>query len=135
MKVNTKEIVQQIISSYDHIFGDGTALIDIQTVLSALEHKQPILDLLEGGRFSFSTIFIPFHAGTITSNGVQFRQLNLPPSCCEFMENCAVIESLTDKAPAWEIEPDEKTRNELLRSLHNFLDHFPSKEDVLSWKK
>ncbi|MFA5799792.1 MAG: hypothetical protein WC840_02430 [Candidatus Peribacteraceae bacterium] len=133
--MNTPEIMKQVIASYDHVFGDGTALIDIQSVLSALEHKQPILDLLEGGRFSFSTIFIPFHAGTITAEGIQFRHMSLPKACLTFMEDCAKIESLTDEAPIWEIEPDEKTRNELLQALRSFLGHFPSKKEVYSWGK
>jgi len=133
--MSTHELMTQIIESYDHIFSDGTALAEIRNLVSALEQKKPILDLLEEGRGSFSTLFTPFHAGTITAEGLLFRQMNFPASCLVFMEDCAKIESLTDEAPVWEIEPDEKTRNELLRSLRNFLEHFPSKEEVHSWGK
>jgi len=131
--MSTHENMKKVINSYDHIFGDGIALKEIQQVVSALEQKKPILDLLEEGRGSFSTIFTPFHAGTITTEGLLFRQMNFPASCLVFMEDCAKIESLTDDVPAKEVEPDEKTKNELLQALRHFLEYFPSKEEVHSW--
>jgi len=127
--------MKQVIASYDHIFSDGTALAEIHRVVSALEQKKPILDLLDNARGSFSTIFDPFHAGTITVEGIQFRQMHLPKACLAFMEDCAKIESLTDEAPTWEIEPDEKTRNELLQALRDFVSRFPAKQEVYSWGK
>jgi hypothetical protein len=135
MKVNADKIMQQIIASYEHIFGDGSALQEIHNLIHALEQDKPVLDLLESSRGSFSTIFVPFHAGTITADGIQFRHLNLPPPCLEFMENCAKIESLVDELPAREVEPDGNTRKQLVVALRNFLEHFPSTEDVVSWKK
>lgn len=125
--------MKKVIKSYDHIFGDGVALNEIQQMVYALEQRNPILDLLEEGRGSFSTIFTPFHAGTITAKGLLFRQMNFPASCLVFMEDCAKIESLTDDLSAIEVEPDEKTKNELLQALRHFLEHFPSKEEVHSW--
>lgn len=133
--MSTHELMTQIIESYDHIFSDGTALAEIRNLVSALEQKKPILDLLENARGSFSTIFTSFHAGTITAEGIQFRHMSLPKACLTFMEDCARIESLTDDVPAKEVEPDENTRNELLQALRSFLGHFPSKQEVYSWGK
>ncbi|NLG07269.1 hypothetical protein GX553_02315 [Candidatus Peribacteria bacterium] len=135
MSISNQDILGKISTDYHNIFADGSAIQEIQELIQSLERGAPILGVLENARGSFSTIFVPFHAGTITADGTQLRQLDLPTSCLEFMERCARIESLTDEMPSKEIEPGEDTRKQLLLALRDFLEHFPSEEEVMLWKK
>ncbi len=131
MQSYSQEILQKMAKSYSRIFSDTSTLEEIKAVINALQNNKPILQLLESNKGTFSTIFTPFHAGTIGSNGIEWRNENLPSACKKIMENCAHIESLIDDASSINIEPSEEVKNQLLIELQNFVASFPKMKETI----
>lgn len=124
----------------------GDARQDICAVVRALEHGEPVMPLLwpEGENASdFSTIFLPFHAGS--EGFLQHSNMIVPP-LRRFADLSASIEGLlvgkchpgylesliVDKCHGFP-EPNPEVRQALLLRLRRFLAHLPDEATFRSW--
>jgi hypothetical protein len=123
------------ISSFENLFVGQRCDKDIEEVTRAIEEGRPILGFCEGGKRSFSTIFLPFHANRM--HPFNFRELmrrhRFPQEFIEFCELAGTIESKTDTYATYEQEPTDKEKKTLLPLLRRFLNILPSSEQFHSW--
>lgn len=120
--------------SFENIFVHQKNLTDIQKVVAALKKDEPILNLVEGDRGSFSTIFLPFHGGTILESNITFaEQEGINEDLRNFSLLAGKIESLTDIFATYDKEPSREEKEKLLPLLEEFIEKIPTYETFKRW--
>ena len=139
--MNSVKFYQALTHSFENIFEKQTGRQDITDLIDGLEKGQPLLSLLENENGSLSTLFSPFHSGTLFPyNFSEFKaQKNLDPRLIEFCDCASSLEGLLVDYELYESEgkdePSEKERNHLLNLLRQFNTLLPSYEIFKSWLK
>lgn len=137
--MNLSEFYQALHHSFENIFEKQTGRQDINGLIDGLEKGQPLLPLLNNEKASLSTVFSPFHSGTVfPHNFHKFRAQNiLNPRLIEFCDCAANLEGLLMDYELYESEnkgePSEKEKEHLLNLLRQFNALLPSYEEFKSW--
>jgi hypothetical protein len=126
---------QRLLDSFENLFIGLDSKQEILKVISAIQNQEPILPIAEGDNGSFSTIFLPFHAGLIQPFNVKELKANnnLHPKLIRFCELCAEIEGLTDLYSTYENEPTELEKLKLLPKLQEFISILPTYDEFKKW--
>ncbi|MDO8469143.1 MAG: hypothetical protein Q7S29_05290 [Candidatus Peribacter sp.] len=129
---NAQLFKRGLLEAFEHLFVQTQCQREIAEVVKSLEQRRPIVSLMQPDKGSFSTIFLPFHAG-----GVRFRAIAkscpLHPNLLEFCALAGKIESLSDTMGITGEEPSEADKEELLPLLEEFLAVLPSSKEFASW--
>ncbi len=89
---------------------------------------------MQSPKGSFSTIFLPFHAGDPRFRAIT-KSCPLHPKLLEFCALAGKIENLSDTMGITGEEPSEANKEKLLPLLREFLRIFPSSEEFELWLK
>lgn len=135
MTTSLSDYYQRLLDNFETIFICLDSKEEILEVISAIQNQKPLLPIAEGNNGSFSTIFLPFHAGLIEP--FNFRELkannNLHPKLIRFCELCAEIEGMTDLYSTYENEPTEMEKIKLLPKLQEFIRILPTFDEFKKW--
>ena len=131
---NAQLFKQDLLEAFEHLFVQTQCQRDIAEVVKSLDQRRPIASLMQPVKGSFSTIFLPFHAG-----GVRFRAIAkrcpFHPKILEFCALAGKIENLSDEMGITGEEPSEADKANLLPLLKEFLAILPAPEKFASWLK
>lgn len=125
---------QSLREAFERMFVQTQCQRDIAEMVKAIEQRQPIAGLMQAHEGSFSTIFLPFHAGEIRFKTIADHHI-LHPKLLRFCTLAARIEGLTDTMGITGKEPVEEDTTKLLPLLKEFLAILPSHEEFESWLK
>ncbi|MDD5041018.1 MAG: hypothetical protein PHX87_01015 [Candidatus Peribacteraceae bacterium] len=123
---------QSLLKAFEHLFVRTQCQRDIAEMMKALEQRRPIADLMQTHEGSFSTIFLPFHAGDTRFCAIA-KTGTLDPKLLRFCELAAQIENMTDVMGIAGKEPSEDEKTKLLPLLRGFLTMLPTPEEFKSW--
>ena len=129
------QTLSQIETSFQKLFVIEQGGEEISRVIEALEHDELILPLVESSKGSFSSLFSPFHGGTLLlrSKSTLIEQDQLHPKLREFCRLAGEIEGMTDMMSTYEDDPSPEEKQKLLPLLREFVAKIPSHEELKSW--
>lgn len=121
--------------SWHRLFVRHDNKLVILSVIELLETGRPILNVTESIKGSFSTIFLPFHDGSLFPHNFKALsdQFPLHPKLVKFCRLAGEIERLTGKHAIYPCEPKNSEREKLLEVLKEFAAIFPSYDEFCSW--
>ncbi|MCF7844935.1 MAG: hypothetical protein K9M03_03865 [Kiritimatiellales bacterium] len=121
--------------SFYKLFVEQNSKENIVNVIYAIRQDKPVLPIMEAYTGSFSTIFLPFHAGM--TYPFDFKNLSskhkMHPKLIEFCKLAAQIEGITDEMATFNKEPPVQPKENLKIALEKFLEILPSYNEFESW--
>ncbi|MCK5017773.1 MAG: hypothetical protein KAS32_11980 [Candidatus Peribacteraceae bacterium] len=125
------EFLKSMIQSFENLFVRQNCVDDINSLIELIEEKMPIQPFLDDS--SFSSIFLPFHIGTILHNNGEVKFGDIDYINKQLREFCSIAAEIEKRTSGIFAEPTENKKSELKNLLIQFKKLLPSKEVFCDW--
>ena len=128
---NLEEFLTEMSKSFDNLFVQQNCVNDIDALIELIERRMPVQPILDDS--SFSSIFLPFHIGTIVYDDGEKIFGDVDGIDNHLIEFCTVAAEIEKKTSGVFTEPSENEKNKLQNLLIQFIKLLPSKEVFCNW--